>query len=339
MALAQAGTQRQRQRALRPLNVLQRGAVDAEERRATIARIEEELASRQQDLPTALRHRELYFRVSLVGHCNLRCPFCHNEGAPTHGIAELPFLTQALHAAANVGFTRVQYTGGEPLLHPRVDECVARARRIFPDVGITTNGALLSKRLPGLVEVGLTRIHVSLQEQELQRWGSSLRWGIPPWLSPLLTLGRDGVLSVRLNLPIPASSLKSAFDFLRRLASFGCDVKVFAILPEGLTKSQPYPIELLRDAVTEENRRRNLQSERGTILLRAYHEPSGLRCATCDERARCQESSRSLRLGADKILRPCLATRHWDTQLTETNMPQQIRDAALLAIDYTWPVI
>jgi cyclic pyranopterin phosphate synthase len=309
---------------------------DAVEKEAAIARIHQGLIARAQSLRAAIAYRELYFRVSLLGSCNLSCPFCHNEGAPTTGTADLGFVMKALRAALSVGFLRVQYTGGEPLLRRDIGTFVAHARKLYTDVGVTTNGVLIQERLPSLLDSGITRIHISLQAEELERWGTAQAWGTPQWLAPVLSLAADGRFRLRLNLPVPAEALDKAFRFLRALAPFGCDVKVFSILPEGSTSAQPYPLERLRFAVEEENQVRLAQGERGQILLREYREPSGFRCATCEDRHRCKESSHSLRLGADRILRPCLATRRWDTPLTEDNMEQQIQEAALLAIDYYW---
>jgi cyclic pyranopterin phosphate synthase len=306
------------------------------ERRIVLEEIVRRLASRGENLRQAIEKRDLYFRVSLVGGCNLRCPFCHNEGAPAVGQADLTFTCQAMAAAYEVGFRRIQFTGGEPLLHPKVALFVEKARGLFTDVGITTNGTFLPKHLESLVRSKITRIHVSLQAQELQQWGDADEWGIPQWLGGLLELSRSGLLNVRLNMPVPADQVGEAFRFLRDLARFACDVKVFAILPEGSVSSRDYPLWALQSAVEEENQRRVLSGEGGHILLRDFSVPSGIRCNECPDRSRCKEQSHSLRLGADRLLRPCLATRRWDASLEEGDVYRQIRDAALLSLDYIW---
>ena len=54
-------------------------------------------------------------------------------------------------AAVQVGFTRIQFTGGEPLLRPDVGAFVGLARRYEADVGVTTNRTYLPVRLEDLV--------------------------------------------------------------------------------------------------------------------------------------------------------------------------------------------
>ena len=58
---------------------------------------------------------------------------------------------------------------------------------------------------------------------------------------------------------------------------------------------------------------------------------------TCEAYAGCKEQSRSLRLGADRVLRPCLASRKWDIAFVHPDsLGQNLSEAALLSIDYTW---
>lgn len=292
------------------------------------------LSESGKTLRTAIAERELYFRVSLVGTCNLSCPFCHNEGAPIRGRLDLAFAINAINAAAKVGFTRVQFTGGEPLLHPQVALFVRDAKQIVSDVGITTNGTFLVKHIGSLIEAGVTRIHISLQVESLVQAGKNNQWGVPDWLAPMLNYAAQDVFILRLNMPIPGDMLKEAKSFLEELAQFGCDLKVFSILPEGSVQNIQYPIDRLMDLVDAENIRRKQKGQKGKVFLRGYAPPIGIRCQSCLDYSKCKEQSHSLRLGSDRILRPCLATRSWDTLLTEESMIQQIEEAAVLAIDY-----
>jgi molybdenum cofactor biosynthesis enzyme MoaA len=298
-------------------------------------RIRQRLLSRGDTIADAIQDRSLYFRISVLGACNLSCPFCHNEGGPTKGKLDVLFATDALRIAHGLGFGRVQFTGGEPLLHPDIGRFIAEARRIVRDVGITTNGTYLPKRLDELIAVGLYRIHVSLQAEAL-RSQNSLGWLVPSWLMPVLQLGRQNVLKVRLNLPVLLSDLPLARDFLVELSEFGCDVSMFSILPHG-TAACDYPTSALDDLAVQENTRRMARRTPGQVFVRGYRAPTGLRCAACAQKSACKEQSHSLRLGADRVLRPCLATRKWDIDTADLNLHRAIELGTLLALDYIWP--
>lgn len=300
-----------------------------------ISLVEQRLGSKGQTLEQAICERNLYFRVSLLGGCNLRCAFCHNEGAPNKGTIDKYFCYTAIKCASNLGFKRIQFTGGEPLLHPQVEEFVSEARNSFGDVGVTTNGTYIDQKLDRLIEAGITRIHISLQAEALRDSGSTTTWGVPVWLKRVLVLASNNLFILRLNLPVPSNELKQAKAFLSEMALFGNDIQVFSILPSS-SDSASYPLDLLELIVREENHRRHVHRQRGSVTMRGYRPPTGFRCTTCSSYKLCREQSHSLRLGADHILRPCLATRQWDIPATNEYLDSQMRQAALLALDYTW---
>lgn len=304
-------------------------------REVVLAAIRKRLTDRRATLAEAIAERDLYFRVSIVGACNLSCTFCHNEGAPKQGKIKLETVDAAVAAAVRVGFTRVQLTGGEPLLRPDVAEFVHMARQHVDDVGVTTNGVYLPRRVASLMDAGLTRMHVSLQTESLIGAGSAERWGIPDWLAPTVDLASRGAFRLRVNLPVPADTLTQAERFLHEVTATGIDVKVFAVLPEGEVRGQQYPLDQLEALVMRVNETRNADDQ-GSVLLRGYRPPEGIRCGTCPDRDRCMEQSHSLRLGADMILRPCLATRIWDAPLNGQSIDENVTNAALLALDYRW---
>lgn len=304
-------------------------------RDAVLTEIRRRLDQQGATLADAIADRDLYFRISLVGACNLSCTFCHNEGAPKEGKIKLEDVDVAIAAAVRAGFTRVQFTGGEPLLRPDVSEFVRLARTYVEDVGVTTNGVYLPRRIDGLMEAGLARMHVSLQTESLIGAGSEERWGIPSWLAPTVDLASGGAFRLRVNLPVPSDTMPQAEAFLHEVTTSGIDVKVFAVLPEGEVREEEYPLHQLEAMVERINVARQGE-ERGSVLLRGYRPPEGVRCTTCPDRPRCMEQSHSLRLGADLTLRPCLATRGWDSSLDRESIDESVTQAALLALDYRW---
>lgn len=313
--------------------------VSQPERHEVLWEVRRRLESRRQTLAEAIQERELYFRVSVVGACNLSCTFCHNEGAPTTGKLTPEMAEVAVRSAAAVGFTRVQFTGGEPLIHPQLGDFVHMAREYVDDVGVTTNGTYLPKRLNALIAAGLQRLHVSLQTESLTD-GDSDEWAAPQWLIPTVELATEGTFNLRLNLPVPADSLVQAERFLEPLTARGISCKVFSILPEGELTDDSYPLDRLESLVRRVNEGNEGSSTAGRVELRGFRPPSGFRCATCHDEARCKEQSHSLRLGADLILRPCLATRDWDLPLAWPIDPLELETAvleqSLLALDYRW---
>lgn len=307
-------------------------------REAILNDIKSQLQARGLTIAQAISQRELYFRVSLTGNCDLGCVFCHNEGAPRKGYLDLAFGVKAMAEAFGLGFRRVQFTGGEPLLHPQVVQFVQEGRKIFQDVGITTNGTHLLDKVEALACAEITAVHVSLQMETLREFGSGDNWGVPSWLEPVSQYSLQGRFGLRLNLPVPAMEMAQARRFLEDISVFGCDVGVFSILPNDndVSGSMLYPIHELESLACIENDRRRRVGLPGVIHLRGYKPPDGIRCGACESMSSCREVSHSMRLGADRVLRPCLASRAWDVFVSERNMKAEMEGATLLALDYVW---
>ncbi len=104
-------------------------------------------------------------RVSLTQDCNLQCFYCHNEGeeeGKQNTSLNLNEVKRLLETASEMGMYKVKYSGGEPLLHSKIEEIIDYSSSLMEDVSLTTNGVLLEEKAERLREVGLDRVNVSL---------------------------------------------------------------------------------------------------------------------------------------------------------------------------------
>ncbi|KAI0081077.1 molybdenum cofactor biosynthesis prote [Panus rudis PR-1116 ss-1] len=120
-------------------------------------------------IDTFLRRHD-YLRISLTERCNLRCFYC----MPSDGIELSPkahILTddEVLRLATlfvKNGVTKIRLTGGEPTVRKGLDGIISRLNQLriygLKSIGMTTNGIALHRRLPTLVENGLTHLNISL---------------------------------------------------------------------------------------------------------------------------------------------------------------------------------
>ncbi len=94
--------------------------------------------------------------VAITANCNLRCAGCRygRDYMPGH---ELPTETvnELLRDAAGAGISTVRLYGGEPLLHPGLNEMVETATRLGMKPYVSTNGQLLERRVDTLFASGL----------------------------------------------------------------------------------------------------------------------------------------------------------------------------------------
>jgi MoaA/NifB/PqqE/SkfB family radical SAM enzyme len=87
--------------------------------------------------------------IELTDRCPLRCRHCYAEAADGPGVELDPALASDLVSqAAEIGFERLQLTGGEPLLHDRVAELAGAAVSAgIPRVEVFTSGVGLTPEL------------------------------------------------------------------------------------------------------------------------------------------------------------------------------------------------
>jgi len=83
--------------------------------------------------------------VEVTDRCNERCVHCYAEAAPERANRlSLTDIEHVLRAACKLGDPAVQFTGGDPLIHPDIVEAVALARNMgFGTIEIYTNGLAL----------------------------------------------------------------------------------------------------------------------------------------------------------------------------------------------------
>jgi GTP 3',8-cyclase len=106
----------------------------------------------------------IYLEISPSGACNHRCTFCaldYMEYKPR--FLDTAILKERLTEMGQLGVKSVMYGGeGEPFLHKDIGDIIVHTKKSGIDVGITTNGVLLSKKLAETILGSVTWIKVSM---------------------------------------------------------------------------------------------------------------------------------------------------------------------------------
>jgi len=94
--------------------------------------------------------------------CNLTCAYC-NEYDDFSKPVPLDIMRRRLDKLAALGTTVVSMSGGEPLMHPDLDEIIAHVRKHRMMAGMITNGYLLTaERIQRLNRAGLEHLQISI---------------------------------------------------------------------------------------------------------------------------------------------------------------------------------
>lgn len=118
--------------------------------------------------------RRFPFRISVTDYCNIRCFFCSNEGMVeekrgTKHIERSDFNYLAEVLVRN-GLTNLSMTGGEPTLHPEIEQLVEDTERLkVPVRFFHTNGIALTPNLIKLLS-GFSKVAVSIHAGNYETW-------------------------------------------------------------------------------------------------------------------------------------------------------------------------
>ncbi len=97
-----------------------------------------------------------------IRRCNLSCGYC-NEYDDVSKPVPTEIMIRRIDRLADLGTTIVTISGGEPLLHPDLDEIITHIRRRRIIAGLITNGYLLTtERIRRLNRAGLDHLQISI---------------------------------------------------------------------------------------------------------------------------------------------------------------------------------
>ena len=167
-------------------------------------------------------------RISITDRCNYKCVYCRtgNEGA-LYG--DLPFedYLRMARVLVGMGISKIRLTGGEPLLRKGVVEFVRELSKLRPqglkplffsnangsaeaepfqssdplDIALTTNGHMLAEMAQPLKDAGLTRVTVSMDAVDPDRFARITRVpnGYDHVLAGIRAARRAGLWPLKVN--------------------------------------------------------------------------------------------------------------------------------------------
>jgi MoaA/NifB/PqqE/SkfB family radical SAM enzyme len=108
------------------------------------------------------RHHPILAQIVPIRRCNLACTYC-NEFDAVSAPVPLAEMERRVDLLADLGTTIVTISGGEPMLHPELDEIIRHIRRRKAIATLITNGYLLTaERIIRLNRAGLDYLQISI---------------------------------------------------------------------------------------------------------------------------------------------------------------------------------
>lgn len=121
-----------------------------------------------------------YLRFSVTDRCNLNCVYCNPSDNKLNLLKDHEMLSnpEALRLIGifvkHFEFRKIRFTGGEPLARKDIINLIAELKPLHEnyglEIGITTNGTLLSGSLNSLRASGVSKLNISLDSLDSDRF-------------------------------------------------------------------------------------------------------------------------------------------------------------------------
>lgn len=138
-----------------------------------------------------------------------------------------------VRAATRLGITHFRLTGGEPLLHPQLDEMVSQIKKLpgVSSVSLTTNAVLLAHHTKRLKEAGIDSINVSLDTIDASEYECITQ-------KPLLKEVENGIeaaiaCGIRVKINAVLTPQTDVVALTRYAAKKGTDIRFIEMMPVG----------------------------------------------------------------------------------------------------------
>ena len=196
-----------------------------------------------------------YLRISLTDRCNLRCVYCMPEDGVDkkyhEDILRYEEIEKIIDAAASLGVKKVRFTGGEPLILKDLEKLIAYTASIpaINDIGITTNGILLADKAEELQKAGLSRVNISLDTLDNDKFKEITRGGDITKVFAAITKCMDlGMFPIKLNTVLMRGFNDNEIDdFIQLTMDYPIQVRFIELMPLGQGaldyKSKALPID------------------------------------------------------------------------------------------------
>lgn len=181
-----------------------------------------------------------YLRLSVTDRCNLRCTYCMAEDMtflPRQQILSLEELRDTAAAFVELGIRKIRLTGGEPLIRRDILKLVG-ALSALPDLEeltMTTNGVLLPSMAQPLKDAGISRLNISIDSLEAERFKALTRLGdLQQVLAGIKAAAAAGIAKIKLNAVILAGfNDDEVLDLARFAVDNGLDISFIEEMPLG----------------------------------------------------------------------------------------------------------
>jgi cyclic pyranopterin phosphate synthase len=178
-------------------------------------------------------------RVSLTAACNYACTYCVPDGkrlvAAQDELSAEAMVRGVAYLIEAAGIERLRITGGEPLVSPKLELFLRGVSQLgLSDISLTSNGQLLTRKLPLLLECGIRRLNISLDTLDPAAFRSIARGGDLASVLAGLQEARAAGMQIKVNMvPLRGQNLDQVLPLLDYCLVNGFELRFIELMRMG----------------------------------------------------------------------------------------------------------
>ncbi len=178
-------------------------------------------------------------RVSLTSACNYACTYCVPNGkrlvAAQDELSAEAMARGVAYLIEAAGIERLRITGGEPLVSPKLETFLREVSVLgLDDISLTTNGQLLLRKLPVLLDAGIARLNVSLDTLDASAFRSIARGGDLATVLEGMERASAAGIRIKVNMvPLRGQNLDQVLPLLDYCLERGFELRFIELMRMG----------------------------------------------------------------------------------------------------------
>lgn len=195
-----------------------------------------------------------YLRVSVTDRCNLRCQYCmKEEGIELKSHREILSYEEfyrIIQCAVKLGIKKVRITGGEPLVRKNILFFLQQLSKIegIEELCLTTNGTYLKQYAKDLKEAHVSRINVSLDTLDAEKYKKMTRGGRLDDVIEGIKMALPLFEKIKINVVYMKGFNDDEVEhFIQLTKKYPIDVRFIELMPIGEAKQRIEQYESLQN--------------------------------------------------------------------------------------------